>query len=267
MTNLTTKLSRSLARAEVRRQINQATSSGAVYDHIYLQTWLIIATICVFAAYVAYQQGLFAIMISTDQSYLSLLIFLVFLGASAHAAWHIFATSSRIKQAGRLLDGASEASFKPAPVPQSIRLITRLSDAPTQFVGNFVRDIKESVDHARKAGRQELPNHVLEIYADQLRSPVEIGWYIVDILIRLGLIGTIVGFILILRSLVGGPLPSADEIQSLLVSMSGGMGTALFTTLAGLTAATLLGVQYMVLGRSVETLIAALVRINERTNN
>ena len=48
--------------------------------------------------------------------------------------------------------------------------------------------------------------------------------------------------------------------------MSGGMGTALYTTLAGLVTAMALGAQYMVLGRGTEELIALLVRIRDRAS-
>lgn len=265
MTDMTTKFSRYVARATVKKQVYEAKNRGTTNDYIYLQTWLILATVCLFAGTIAYQQGLIEVMLQTDQSYLSLLILIIFLVASGHAAWNIAATATRIEAAGKMLDGKIDESFQPNASPLSARTTIQLSDPPNQFVGNFVRDVKDSSAHARATSSAQSNNHILEIYADQLRAPVELGWFIVDILIRLGLLGTIVGFILILRSLIDGPLPSADQIQTLLVSMSGGMGTALFTTLAGLTTATLLGVQYMVLGRSVETLIASLIRIDERT--
>lgn len=99
----------------------------------------------------------------------------------------------------------------------------------------------------------------LEIAADRLRAPVETGWFMVDLAIRLGLAGTIIGFILIFSSLTGETIVGEDALQQLLVSMSVGMGTALFTTLAGLIAATFLSVQYMVLGRQTEHVIASLM--------
>ena len=90
---------------------------------------------------------------------------------------------------------------------------------------------------------------------------------VVDILIRLGLIGTIIGFIMIFASINAGQTPSSDNIQSLLLSMSGGMGTALYTTLLGLVSATLLGSQHMILARSVESLIARLIRIGQHNSS
>lgn len=264
MIDLKTKLMRSIARASVRYRANTAGNNPDTADYMYFQTWLIIATVTLFAAYVALDNNFFAIMISTDKSYLSVLILIVFVAASCHVAWNIAAISGRIKAAGKLLNAKDEDGIAADPSPQSQRTVSRVSDSPARFIGNFVRDVRESLQASSSSGENK---HILEIYADQLRSPVEIGWFIVDILIRLGLIGTIIGFILILHTLVGGPLPEASEIQDLLISMSGGMGTALFTTLAGLVTATLLGLQYMILGRSVETLVAALIRIDERTQS
>ena len=105
---------------------------------------------------------------------------------------------------------------------------------------------------------------IIEIYADRMRAPVELGWFFVDILIRLGLIGTIVGFILIFASLSGGPTPDSQNVQELLLSMSGGMGTALYTTLLGLLSGTILGLQYMILSRSVEELVAQFIKTSRQ---
>jgi len=99
----------------------------------------------------------------------------------------------------------------------------------------------------------------LAVLADRLRAPVETGWFMVDLAIRLGLAGTIIGFILIFGSLSGEKIVGDDALRELLVSMSGGMGTALFTTLAGLIAATFLSLQYLLLGRQTEHVIAAVM--------
>lgn len=105
-------------------------------------------------------------------------------------------------------------------------------------------------------------NLPIEIMADRLRAPIEAGWFMVDLAIKLGLVGTIIGFILIFSSLTGEKIVGEDALQQLLVSMSTGMGTALFTTLAGLVAATFLSFQYMVLGRQTEYVIATLIMTN-----
>ena len=107
-------------------------------------------------------------------------------------------------------------------------------------------------------------NYVFEIYVDRLRTPSELGSFLSDVLIRLGLIGTIVGFIMMLSSFVTGPAPSDDNIQELLITMSTGMGTALYTTFAGLVGSTLLSIQHKLLSGTVEQVIAGLIRLSRQ---
>lgn len=216
-------------------------------EHFFPQIWLLTVTVVAFAAYVAVEQSYLQMMLAADRSHLSLLIGLIFLGASCHAAWHIFAVSDRLRGAEAMLRQEAQPSNG--------------GEASASFLGGFLKDLHDG--EAAAAGRDN--DSVIEIYADRLRSPVEIGWFIVDVLIRLGLVGTIVGFILMLSSLAEGPTPDPDDIRTLLISMSGGMGTALYTTLSGLVGATLLGIQYMILSRGVEHLIGALIRIERRT--
>lgn len=109
-------------------------------------------------------------------------------------------------------------------------------------------------------------DEVLEFIADRLRAPVEIGWFLVDLAIRLGLAGTIIGFILIFASLSGETIVGENALRELLVSMSGGMGTALFTTLTGLVAATVLSFQYLILGRLTEQLLGEMLLDNKALN-
>ena len=71
-----------------------------------------------------------------------------------------------------------------------------------------------------------------------------IGYLIVDILLKLGLTGTVIGFILMLLPI--GEIKDFDPqiLQKLLSTMSGGMAVALYTTLTGLITSMLLKFQY-----------------------
>ena len=79
-----------------------------------------------------------------------------------------------------------------------------------------------------------------------------------DILLKLGLTGTVVGFILMLLPI--GEMKDFDpeKIQPLLSSMSGGMAVALYTTLSGLITSTMLKFQYFLLDSSLSKLINGL---------
>jgi len=79
----------------------------------------------------------------------------------------------------------------------------------------------------------------------------QFGWFISDSCLTLGMIGTIVGFLMMLKG--GFTLSSGDVagMQALLARFSIGLGTALYTTLVGLVCSMLLKLQLFNLGHAL----------------
>ena len=98
---------------------------------------------------------------------------------------------------------------------------------------------------------QQKSKNYLSILEDELANRHALGYMIVDILLKLGLTGTVIGFILMLLPI--GEIKDFDSqiIQQLLSKMSGGMAVALYTTLTGLVTSTLLKLQYFLLDTSL----------------
>lgn len=72
----------------------------------------------------------------------------------------------------------------------------------------------------------------------------EVGWFVSDVLLTLGMIGTVAGFIYMLSSSFAEMDPgNAFSMQGVLVKLSTGMSTALYTTAAGLVCSLLLKLQ------------------------
>ena len=88
------------------------------------------------------------------------------------------------------------------------------------------------------------------------RGNQEIGWFISDFVLTIGMIGTVSGFLLMLTGAFAG-VDLNDEIamKNVLEQMSKGMSTALYTTLFGLICGGLLKIQYFSLGRATDILI------------
>lgn len=76
-------------------------------------------------------------------------------------------------------------------------------------------------------------------------------WMVSDMCLTLGMIGTIVGFLMMLQGGFTITQGDAQGIQSLLARFSVGLGTALYTTLTGLIASMLLKVQLFNLGHAL----------------
>ena len=83
-----------------------------------------------------------------------------------------------------------------------------------------------------------------------------VAWWFATAAIKLGLLGTVVGFIAM--SLQVGEMRSLDfdQVQVLLKRMTQGMAIALYTTLVGLIANLWLGLQLMLLDRLAADILA-----------
>ena len=77
-----------------------------------------------------------------------------------------------------------------------------------------------------------------------VEAGINIGWFITELLLALGMIGTVIGFILML----GGSFESLNvadtgSVKTALTDMAIGMSTALYTTLVGMVCSQILKVQ------------------------
>ena len=94
---------------------------------------------------------------------------------------------------------------------------------------------------------------------DELKSKlyefVDNGFFISDLLLKLGIIGTVVGFIIMLSSLSAIDEMNLSKMNNLLLSMSAGMKVALYTTLTGLIGSILLTIQYNFLESKINIFI------------
>ncbi|MDJ0832903.1 MAG: MotA/TolQ/ExbB proton channel family protein [Gammaproteobacteria bacterium] len=96
---------------------------------------------------------------------------------------------------------------------------------------------------------------LLEVLELRLRSQYAFGFIIADLMLKLGILGTVIGFILMLGSLSNLNSVDITVMQTLLAEMSGGMKVALFTTLTGMLAGILLHIKFNFLDWAVDHLI------------
>ena len=198
---------------------------------------LVILGLIAFGFYLATERGLIRIALDADRSYISAVILGVYALASAH--WlHIARTlGSERARTFATLSNASKAD-RPA------------DDSRDGRIGEFLDNLRarESSDSSALVGA----------FGDALINRHAFGHFVSDVLIKLGLLGTIVGFILMLL-----PVSEIDEfepalMQQLLAAVSEGMAVALYTTLTGLVTSTLLKLQYHILDASAADLTTRL---------
>ena len=95
---------------------------------------------------------------------------------------------------------------------------------------------------SEQANESNLSN-MHELLELRLSKYLRIVSFIVDLLIRLGLVGTVIGFILMLQSVTLIENFDIGLMQDLMKNMSTGMMVALYTTLTGLITAIVLMLQ------------------------
>ena len=80
---------------------------------------------------------------------------------------------------------------------------------------------------------------------------VESGWLWSDVVLSLGMIGTVIGFMVMLTGFSGVDFSNTDAIQGLISQIGYGMSTSLSTTLVGLIASVILKLQFFTLERVI----------------
>lgn len=221
--------------------------------------WLIFFGVLVFGAFAAFAHGLLGKLLKTDESYLSGVILVLFLVVSLDAG-------RRARQLGRELCVAirisararqDEPLFASDPV-QGVRFAD-LQDSDSFAHHHLLLLANKTFQQGALCGQDLL----LERLENALGRGHETGWFLADLMIRLGLLGTVIGFIFMLGSLANVSSVDVHALQQLLTNMSAGMRIALYTTLTGLGAGILLGFQYRLLDGGVDRLMAEIIELSE----
>ena len=195
---------------------------------------LILLGLIALAFLMAWNYGLLQHITTTDRSYLSSVILVIYTALSVH--WLHVAVRLSIES-----DSAEELEDRQEPWRQK-----------PEEQSNLVRELNSQL-------HQDLsPDQItglLDLFADQVSNRHSIGYFASDVLLRLGLLGTIIGFILMLLPVSEIQEFDSSAMQQLLASMSGGMAVALYTTLTGLITSTLLRFQYYILESAAAIMI------------
>jgi hypothetical protein len=223
-------------------------------DRAPLLRWLIFTGATIFAAILLWRYGLIRLMIVSDRTYLSSLIALIYVGASLHCLWRTIVVS-REGDAGRRVaariesGGADVAALDPSAA------------IPPGLIAEHIRDLAMK---ARTQGRGRLDQTLLlRSLADRLRGSNGFGAFASDTVIKLGLLGTIIGFIIMLAPIA--TLDAADKVamKSSMGLMSDGMAVAMYTTLAGLIGSILVRIQYYMLDAATQRVFSDTVMLTE----
>ena len=225
------------------------------HEHNLLLRWFILTGLIIFALTVAWNEGIIYALFSVDQSNICWVIALTYLLVTLHCAKRIYMLSSQANLSMQVNDIIKNEVKLDLTIRDEKVIIDSNVKLPDCFMSEYIGDLHYRYNNKNSAEDLISSTDLIEVYESRLKGPQEIGWFVSDMMLKLGLLGTIVGFIFMLGSVANIADFDVSGMQKILKHMSNGMGTALYTTLAGLTCSLLSATQYHMLDRHADELI------------
>jgi biopolymer transport protein ExbB/TolQ len=179
----------------------------------------------------AYAQGLVHKVITADRTHLAVVIFFVFLAGFAICAWKVWQTSRELNDV---------RSFDPDDPSEAARYIAPLLDRDAESRANLTGALRMKLSHRITVVRN-----------------------IANSLVLLGLIGTVLGFIIALSGVDPENASEVSSIAPMVSTLIDGMSTALYTTLVGAVLNVWLMANHQLLAGGTVKLISGLVVLAE----
>ncbi len=232
-------------------------SVSSLTDRAPLLRWMIFTGLCAFAAALLWHYGLIRLMIASDRTYLSAIIGVLYVVTSLHCLWRTIVIA-READAGRGV--ARVLAESGAAVPATAGPLGGAA-LPPGLVADHIHNLVLKAE-TQGAGRID-QTLLLRSLADRLRGSNGFGAFASDTLMKLGLLGTIIGFIIMLAPIAGIDASDRGLLKSSMGLMTDGMAIAMYTTLAGLVGSILLKIQYYMLDAATARVFSQAVTLTE----
>jgi hypothetical protein len=211
--------------------------------------WVLLVALITIGAVVSYDYGLLTYLFSADKSKITVLIALLYIGFSAHCLWIIVELAREYRRALQIQSQLATATVLPK-FQNGGGLIDR-----------YVADLVRSREHPSEI---EGNAHLLIMsLGASFRRRTKIGTYGTDLLYKLGMLGTMVGFVMMLNSMGDLSNFDVDTLRGALQKMIAGMAVSLLTTIAGLIGGILLRLEYNIADALVTDLSQTTVSMTE----
>jgi biopolymer transport protein ExbB/TolQ len=219
-----------------------------------LLLWMIFTGLSIFAVVVLWQYGLIRLMVTSDRTYISSVIAVLYIITSFHCFWRT-----------RVIAREGDAARRCRAILSAPDGAKALGAGARVLPSGLVRDhIRSLVTKAEGQGESRIDQTLLlRALADRLRGSNGFGAFVSDTLMKLGLLGTVIGFIIMLAPI--STLDAADKVamKSSMGLMSDGMGVAMYTTLAGLVGSIFVRIQYYMLDAATQRVFSDAVMLTE----
>lgn len=189
--------------------------------------WLLVAVAAVLAFFVAVKSGGLAFVVQGDATYISLGILVIFSGTTLYCGTRAVRLSREMQR------------------------LQALGNRQPSQAGSWVDTWAAGLTSRGPEDRRAL----FEALSERVRGPHETGWFVTETLTKLGLLGTVIGFLVMLTALAGAGQLEISAMQAILRDMAAGMGIKIIATVVGLLCNMVLALQWLLLDRAAERLL------------
>ena len=230
-------------------------------DYAPLLKWLMVITLTLVGVIALIYFGVFQDMVQADRTKVSLVILGIFVATSLHCLSQTITVSRELIASRKVRDAIQAASGRPLMVVDD-RVVT--ANGETLVPSILTNHILDLIAKARALGGHHLDQTLLlRSLADQLRAREKLGWFVSEALLRLALLGTAVGFILMLIPITALDSFDVGSLRQTLTGMSDGMAIALNVTVSGIATALILKFEYYLLNEGVADLFRMVTEVTE----
>ena len=128
---------------------------------------------------------------------------------------------------------------------------------PTHSIANmFLQDSKKLDASAR--------NNLAASLRIKLSSKINYIKFMANTLVILGLIGTVIGFIIALSGVDGSVSSNPEEVSKMVSTLIQGMSVALYTTLVGSICSVWLNICYQIMSTGANNLLSKIIELGEK---
>ena len=220
---------------------------------------MIFAGALIFFIWLAWQYGLVGGISAHDPTYVSWLIGLIFVCGTGHCGVRALYLSQQMNVLREIV-GSDHNSTQASSRGLGDQFVLEERSLDGSLAGEYLRSVSLRYgEHPTSRELQVEHTELTDILAEQARGQHEMGWFVTGLLLKLGLLGTVIGFVMMLNSVSGIKSLDFSDVQQVLSNMTVGMGVALNTTLVGLTGSMLLGFQYLLLDRGADAFVSRTV--------
>ncbi len=230
-------------------------------DYAPVLRWLLLNVLVVIGIAALWYFGLLQATLGSDRTHISALILVVFVITALHCLIQTVVISRELTAARRVRETIFAVGSSGLRVEDGKVLVAPGRVLEPSIITAHIANLLTKAE-VQGGGRFD-QSLLLRALADRLRNREKIGLFVSEALLRLALLGTAIGFILMLIPIAALNSFEADVLRTALSGMTSGMSIALTVTVTGIASALILKFEYYLLDDSISELFDIITETSE----